>query len=138
MSFSIEGFKYDICTKGVKAVMMKYHIGRDRVHEICEMFEIQIRNCGRPSPPVTQEELAYIMAYKQEANVGYQAMANVAKRDPFAPKSLTTWKCKSIYEQFSLFQFNRPEKKKEHLNRFVAKYVNQAWHTDLNYLELLP
>ena len=141
MSFNIEDFKNDVNTIGVKATMRKYHIGRDKLHEICDMFDIEIRRGGRPPVLITQEECAYVVGYKQSANIGYQAMAKVAKRDPAAPKTLTTWRCKVIFEHLDLYQYIRPYKpdaKEEHPNRFVAKYVNQAWHTDLHYLEPLP
>ena len=139
MNFNIEEFMHDVTTLGSKGTMHKYHIGRDKLHEICEMFGIELKKCGRPRNGITQEEYLYVKAYKENANVGYKTMAIVAKRDPTAPKSLTLWKCKCIFDQYALYSFTRAHKeKKEHTNRFVAKYVNQAWHTDLHYLERLP
>ena len=79
--------------------------------------------------------------YLKKAHVGYQTMAKIAKRDPLAPPTLSEWKCRIIYEQYDLYQFvhlYKPDDSQDHPIRYVARYVNQAWHTDLHYLEKLP
>lgn len=141
MSFNIEEFSSDIENLGVERTMQKYRIGRKKLHSICQMFDIQIPKQGRPKTPLTQEEIDYIVQYNQKAHVGYITMAGIAKRDPFAPKSLTIWRCHMVYEMEDLYQFlhlYRPTDDEDHPNRYVARYINQAWHTDLHYLEKLP
>ena len=133
MSFNIEEFSSDIENLGVERTMQKYRIGRKKLHSICQMFDIQIPKQGRPKTPLTQEEIDYIVQYNQKAHVGYITMAGIAKRDPFAPKSLTIWRCHMVYEMEDLYQFlhlYRPTDDENHSNRYVARYINQAWYTD--------
>ena len=140
MNFNIEQFKEDLEQMGVERTKAKYRINRKKLHSICKMFEIETPKQGRPKTPITQEEVDYIINYNQKAHVGYHTMAGVAKRDPEAPKSLTTWRCHLIYEEHDLYQYLKLYRAydDDHPNRYVARYVNQAWHTDLHYLEKLP
>ena len=91
------------------------------------MFNIEIPKQSRPKSPITQEEIDYIVKYNQSAHVGYITMANIAKRDPSSPKSLTIWRCHLVYEMEDLYQFlhmYHPTDDEDHPNRYVAGYIN--------------
>ena len=123
MSFNLEDFINDVKKLGVERTLQKYRIRRNKFHSICKMFNIEIPPKGRPKSPITQEEIDYIVKYNQSSQVGYITMANIAKRDPSAPKSLTIWRCHLVYEMEDLYQFlhlYRPTDDEDHPNRYVA------------------
>lgn len=90
---------------------------------------------GRPPVKISQEEYDYVNNYVNDFKVGYQRLYDVAKRDPEAPEELNEWKIRKIFEFDDLFAKGGGFKEKHiHQNRYVAKYANHAWHTDIHYL----
>ena len=69
------------------------------------LFSIETPKQGRTKIPITQEEIDYTISYNQKFHVGYHTMVGIAKRDPAAPKSLITWRCLLIYEEYDLYQY---------------------------------
>lgn len=118
---------------GIDETMKKFHISRKRAKELCSQIGISVNKRGRPCNEISQDEKEYVKKYKEEANIGYQRMSEVSKRDENAPKTIREWKMRKLYKEEDLMM-SRPPPKKPHTRRFVAKYCGQAWHTDLHYL----
>lgn len=91
---------------------------------------------GRPPVPILPVELDYVNTYKSDFNVGYQRLYQVSQKKLYAPKTLTEWKVRKIFDYEDLYVngggYNETN---QHEKRFVAKYANQSWHTDLHYTE---
>ena len=132
--------RQEISNLGIDGVMQKYHVGRKMVHKLCIELGIEIPRRGRPPRDIPTEFVDYVQRYLQKANVGYQRLAGVARRDPTAPPGLTEWMIRRIYESLDLYirlqEYVPPGD--EHSLMFVAKYAGQAWHTDLHELDALP
>lgn len=139
-NFLVNQIIQDIQNIGIDATMTKYQIGRKKLHKICDELNIAIPRRGRPLYDINMNDIQYVKQYLQNANVGYQRLFEVVKRDPNAPSGLTEWKIRTIYESLDLFtrvQEYVPHVK-EHQLKFVAKYAGQAWHTDLHELKVMP
>lgn len=95
---------------------------------------------GRPKNDISIDVNNYIKNYTSKANVGYKKLTKISQRDPNSPKDITEWKVRKVYEKEDLYVFlheYKPDPKQLHPHAFVARYVGQAWHTDLHYLEIL-
>lgn len=119
---------------GIDSAMKYFKISRNTARSLCMELAIEIRKKGRPALIITPEEANYVRKYKEEANVGYQRMSEVSKRDETSPQKMSEWKMRKLYKEENLCA-PKPPPKIPHTKRFVAKYCGQAWHTDLHYLE---
>lgn len=116
----------------------KYFISEKKIRELRIINGVLIKR-GRPENKISKEAFSYIKNYKSIANVGYQKMSKISLKDPNAPQKLDEWTVRKIFEKEDLYTFLHeytPNPKDEHPNRFVARYINQAWHTDLHYLDI--
>jgi transposase InsO family protein len=86
---------------------------------------------GRPLDLPTELEIELVKRYKAEFDCGYQRTAEALTR---RGSPMTSHRAQVIFELEGLYQYERDyQEENQHPNRFVAKYANQLWHTDLHY-----
>lgn len=130
----IAAFRKSIQENGVEATKNGFHIGRERLKAICELEGISIPGQGKPAKEIKDEALRFCKDYKGNYNVGYQRVADAAKRRGI---STTEWEMRKAFTNQGLFCFNKPEKKpNEHPHLFVARYAGQLWHADIHYVKI--
>ena len=86
---------------------------------------------GRPRKEITEEESQKINSYKKDFNTGYQRTAEAVTKHG---TPVSSYKTHLVFEMDGLFTREKefiPDT--THKKRFVARYVNQIWHTDLHY-----
>ena len=123
----------------IRAIEKMYGVGQEKAKFIQSTYYERAFD-GRPPAEISQEELDYVLNYRTNFNVGYQRLYKVAQRDPNfnPPQKFTEHHFRKIYDFKDLYMISKEYKEvKNHDLRFVARYANQAWHTDLHYLELL-
>lgn len=64
--------------------------------------------------------------------IGYQRLYQVSQKKIDAPKTLTEWKTRKIFDYVDL-HIQGSVYKAQNIHGFVAKYACQAWHTDLHF-----
>lgn len=123
--------------KSIRAIKKEYGVGFEKAQYIQSVLYNKEFN-GRKPISISQEEVDYVLNYKDNFNVGYQRIAKVAQLDENAPQGIGEWKVRKIFDYHDLYNYQEDYIPKEsHDKRFVARYAGQAWHTDLHYLELL-
>ncbi len=114
-----------------------YHVGNDLARSLYPTFnnDPQIYK-GRPPCIIYEPEYNFVTQYKEQFNVGYQRLYQVSQKKIDAPKTLTEWKTRKIFDYDDLYtQGSEYKAPNVHDQRFVAKYAGQAWHTDLHFTE---
>ena len=91
---------------------------------------------GRPIQSLDTTLIDEVMEYRSCYKCGYKRSKQVVERilkikDP--PIDISQHKVYSIFKDRSMFVSFRAKNKNSHKKRFVAKYINQIWHTDLHY-----
>lgn len=115
---------------GFEQAIKEFHIGRPKLRELCEQYQITVPKRGRPLISIDPKLEKFAMEY--EANIGYKRMNGAAERENIPSSS---WACRKLYALKGLFVEKKKIPKVQHTKRYVARYVYQAWHTDLHYLE---
>lgn len=121
----------------IRHIKQEYGVGNDLARRLYPALndDPQIYK-GRPPCMIFQSELDFVNNYKLNFNVGYQRMYQVSQKKINAPKTLTEWKTRKIYDYDNLYtrgaEYHAPQ---IHDQRYVAKYAGQAWHTDLHFTE---
>lgn len=122
----------------IREIKSTFKVGQEKAQIIQSMYFEKAFN-GRKPISISQDEIDYVKNYLENFNVGYQRMAGIAQLDTNGPKQLNEWKTRKIYDHEDLYLYSEEYRdQKMHDLRFVARYANQAWHTDLHYLDLLP
>ena len=87
---------------------------------------------GRPIKTISEQDRLEIHKYKSTFNSGYQRVAESVSKH--LNKKVTAHSVQCVFEMDGLYT-NEKEfvPTKTHKLRFVARYVNQIWHTDLKY-----
>jgi transposase InsO family protein len=89
---------------------------------------------GRRHTAATAEEVKSVTEYRGKYNVGYQRTAFAMTK---SGTPMTAYKVQTIFEENGLYTDEKEyQPESSHPNRFVAKYVNQLWHTDLKYWDV--
>ena len=118
---------------GIEATIKEMHISRDRIKAICELEDIPIPVRGRPQRQISEAESQFCMQYKENYHVGYQRMADAAKRHNVVTSE---WSIRKLYQEQHLFCFEKTDKANDHPHLFVARYVGQLWHADIHYVTI--
>lgn len=119
--------------QGIEATIKEMHISRRRIKEICELEDIPIPARGRPQRQISQAENQFCSQYKENFHVGYQRMADAAKRHNIVTSE---WNIRKIFQEQDLFCFEKSGKADDHPHLFVARYVGQLWHADIHYVTI--
>ena len=118
----------------IRQIMKEKKIGFTKAKNIF-LEEGNIIRKGRPPVEINENQYNFIQEYRKEFRVGFQRLYDVARRNPNAPPDLTEWTIRKVYEFDDLFvKGGGYHENTKHQNRYVARYANQAWHTDLHYL----
>ena len=113
-----------------------FHTSKTTIKAVIKDFglEIPVFKNGRRFKLPNNEEIQLVRNYLQKFRVGYQRCceALILHETP-----LTEWKVRQIYEMEGLYMYEKEFKQKNcHLNRFVAPFIGQIWHTDLHFFKL--
>ena len=108
-------------------------MSRNTVKKICSEHQIEIPRKGRPSFVLSPKQEHWIKTYRKKVNIGYQKTSRISKR---YEEYITEWEMRRFYDLNDQYLFQRKtDSKEKHLNRFVAKFAGQTWHTDIHYLK---
>jgi transposase InsO family protein len=89
-------------------------------------------NSGRPHVHIPPTTTSLIMKLTERFRVGYHRAAETIRK--VHQINISDYQVSIIFEQEGLFKYEREyNPSKIHDLRFVAKYANQLWHTDLHY-----
>ena len=103
--------------------IQQLHISRKKVHKICKREHIQIPKKGRPTKEVQQNQIDFVVNYREKFKVGCQRMAHISNvyNVPISKHQMS-----SIFKNNNLFLLEKKmNSKKSHKKAFVAKYTNQ-------------
>ena len=89
------------------------------------------KNKGRPIQLVPKNIKNDILEFHSKFPAGYKrTFASIAKKHP----CISEYKVRIVFEEFGLFQYEKEYlEKNDNFLRYVAKYANQIWHTDLHF-----
>lgn len=129
-----EEFLENLQQFGIDGCMRYYKKRRQVIHNYCIYHDIKIPDKGRPKKKISQEVIDMVLEKRKPEGfrTGYQTLTyelnmegkNVQERD-----------VRRIYEENQLFIYKKDQTANMHPNKFVAKYANQLWHTDLHEIE---
>ena len=135
--FVYMNFKDWLEKAGINESMKKLHLSREKTKQLFQFHGIKITR-GRRSKTLSPEPIRYAKEYLSKYKVGYQRLSQVSLRQQDHSVHMNEWDARKAYELEDLYvQVKEYSPKKEHNLRFVANYVNYAWHTDLHQLEKL-
>lgn len=91
---------------------------------------LESKPVGRPLKKISITLVEEVINYKKKFNVGYQRCCKVMKRKGF---KTSEYEIQTIFEKEGLFNYEIEFKNsEENRKNYVAKFVNQLWHTDLH------
>jgi transposase InsO family protein len=118
----------------LEMIRSKFKCRREKIHAEFVKHGLQIKTRrGRPHTKITVEQIRGAKEYRLKYNVGYKRLAAALSAQGIPT---TTYAAQLIYELEGLYLYEQPYHEEElHTNRFVARYANQLWHTDLHTWE---
>ena len=69
---------YECIQHGVEFTIQQLHISRKNVHEICKREHIQIPKKNRTNKEVQQNQIDFVVIYREKFKDGYQRMAHIS------------------------------------------------------------
>ena len=126
--YMIAYMDYIISKKTADEVAKDLHIGRRKLIQEWNNLGLQLKKRGGQEKPYREDIVPIIHTEKAKFNLGYKKLFESYIHD----EDVSYNDLRKIYEREGLFKFRREkEKEDKHPNQYVAKFVNQQWHTDL-------